>query len=181
MRVWFIGVTATIALLAACGQQTTTRQSTASASQSSQTADARFLAAAAMYENYQIQAAEVAASQGQSQAVKTYAAHSAATHRAALQALMQTAQSSGMPAPSGALNADYRAYIDRLRNDDPTPFDTRYVSQQALVTMSTAGRYDAFTTTAPNSALKHWASAQSQTVHDQITSAHRLAADVRAH
>lgn len=180
MRVWLIAAMSACALVAACGQPTTTaQQSSAATSRAAPNADAQFLAAAAVYENYQIQAAELAAAHGQSQAVKSYAASAAANHRAALQALTQAAQASGMPAPSADLNADYRAYIDRLRADDPTPFDVRYISQQTLTTMSMAGRYDAFTSIAPDSALKQWATTRSQAVHDDIKAAHQLGAATR--
>lgn len=181
MRIGLIGALCICTSLAACGQPaTSTEPAPPHADVRTQpNADAQFLAAAAMYENYQIEAAAIAAEKGQSHAVKTYAANAAAAHRAALAALVQAAGSSGMPAPAATLNDDYRAYLDRLRADDATPFDVRYVSQQTLTTMSMAGRYDAFTSIAPDSALKSWAATRSAAVHDDIKAAHQLAAATR--
>jgi predicted outer membrane protein len=183
MRAWLISVISICALLAGCGPRATSpAQPPAIPSQNvtQPNLDARFLAAAAMYENYQIRSAEIAAAQGQSQAVKTYAADAATVHRAALQSLTQAARTNGMPAPGAELNEDYRAYLDRLGASDSTPFDVRYISEQTLTTMSMAGRYDAFTSTAPDSELKRWAASRSQSVHDEINTARQLARDAIA-
>ena len=167
------------AALAACGQ-TTPASSTPQTAVQAPMQDAQFLASAAMYENYQIQAAAIAQAQAQSAAIRTYAANAAATHRAALQALTRAAQANGLPPPSGALNDDNRANLDQLREPGQTSFDLRYATQQALVTMSMAGRYDAFTSTAPDSPLKQWAASRSQAVHDDINAARQLALEAMA-
>ncbi|MFT3728001.1 MAG: DUF4142 domain-containing protein [Terricaulis sp.] len=164
--------------LSSCGPHATTMAAPPSQA-TPLTSDAQFLASAAAYETYQIRAAEIAAAQTQSPAVKTYAANVSTTHRAALDALAHAAQASGMSAPGETLNEDYQAYLDRLRGSDPTPFDLRYATQQVLVTMSTAGRYDLFTSTAQDSPLKQWAASHSQAVHDDINAARQLARDTR--
>jgi predicted outer membrane protein len=130
-----------------------------------------------MYETYQIAAAQIAATQGRSQAVKTYAAAAATAHRAALQALIEIARTSRLPANDAMLSDNYRAYLDRLSSPSDVAFDARYSAQQAIVTMTMAGRYDAFTSTALHSELQQWATSQSQSIHDQISAARQLAAE----
>lgn len=181
MRAWLAGVIAACALVAACGPQTTPATApTGPASHArtpwESTPDAPFFAAAVVYETYQIQAAQIAQANAQSQAVKTYAANAEAEHRDARRSLTVLALQYNLPIPTDDLSEDYRAYVARLRADDPTPFDVRYISQQTLTTMSMAGRYDAFTSTAPDSPLKQWAAARSQAVHNDIQAAHHLAA-----
>jgi predicted outer membrane protein len=140
--------------------------------------DAQFLNAAFVYENFQIQAAALAQARGQAEAVKTYATHASAAHRVILQQLIAAAHAGGLVLPSADLNEDYRAYLARLQSQDPTPFDARYIAEQTLLTMSMAGRYDAYTSTAPDSGLKRWAASQSQAAHDEIAAARRMAAAV---
>jgi predicted outer membrane protein len=180
MRMWF-GVISACALLGACGPRAPSAPRVNTAAQHTPVAwettrDAAFFRAAVVYETYQIQAAQIAQASARSQAVKLYAASAEAEHRDARRALTVLAIQHGLPMPADDLNANYRAYIERLRGDDPTPFDVRYISQQTLTTMSMAGRYDAFTSTAPDSPLKRWAAARNQAVHDDIQAAHRLAA-----
>lgn len=173
------GVISACALIAACGPTATAPAPQHSRPAWEATPDARFFAAAVLYETYQIQAAEIAQAKAQSQAVKTYAANAETEHRDVRRSLTVLALQYSLPIPTDDLNDDYRAYLERLRTDDPTPFDARYAAQQTLVTMSAAGRYDAFTSTAPDSPLKQWATSHSQAVHDDIRAAHRLAAAMR--
>jgi len=144
-------------------------------------ADAQFLSAAAMYENYQIEAARIAAAQGRSPSVRAYAMAAGQAHRRALDSLSQVAQASGAALAPSQLNDNYRAYLARLGQQDAIPFDIRYASQQSLLTMSIAGRYDAFASTAPSSPLRTWATAQSQTIHDEINEARQMASAAAAH
>jgi predicted outer membrane protein len=139
----------------------------------------QFVARAAMFENYQIQAAHIAQQSAQSQAAKSYAAASLAEHQATLQQLIGAIQAAGMPAPSGALDENYNAYLDMLRHADAANFDAIYASQQALAHISASGLYDSFTSTAPDSPLKQWAQGQSPHVHDGITAARTLARNIR--
>jgi putative membrane protein len=138
----------------------------------------QFVARAAMFETYQIQAARIAQQNAQSQAVKTFAAASLAEHQATLQQLNGAVQAAGMPAPSGALDGNYNAYLDMLRHADAQNFDSIYASQQALAYMSASGLYDSFTSTAPDSPLKLWAQRQAPRVHDGITAARTLARNI---
>ena len=139
----------------------------------------QFAARAAMFENYQIQAAQIAQQSAQSQAAKTFAAASLAEHQATLQQLNGAVQAAGMPLPSGALDENYNAYLDMLRHADTPNFDAIYASQQALSSISASGLYDSFTSTAPDSPLKQWAQSQSQHVHDGVTAARTLARNIR--
>ncbi len=139
----------------------------------------QFAARAAMFENYQIQAAEIAQQSAQSPAAKTFAAASLADHQAILQQLNGAVQAAGMPAPSGALDENFNAYLDMLRHADAQNFDSIYASQQALSFISASGLYDSFTSTAPNSPLKQWAQAQSPHVHDGVAAARTLARNIR--
>src|SRR6185312_16815708 len=56
----------------------------------------QFAARAAMFENYQIQAAQIAQQSAQSSAAKTYATASLAEHQATLQQLNGAVQAAGM-------------------------------------------------------------------------------------
>jgi len=173
--------------LCACGQGTPSSQppsvsdlATATVAQMrTATPVAQFIARAAMFENYQIQAAQIAQQNAQSQAAKTYAAASLAEHQATLQQLNGAVQAAGMPAPSGALDENYNAYLDMLRHSDAQNFDAIYASQQALAHISASGLYDSFTSTAPDSPLKQWAQTHSQQVHDGVTDARTLARNLR--
>jgi putative membrane protein len=140
----------------------------------------QFAARAAMFENYQIQAAQIAAERAQSQAAKAFAAASLAEHQATLQQLNGAVQAAGMPSPGGALDENYNAYLDMLRHADTPNFDAIYASQQALSYISASGLYDSFTSTAPDSPLKQWAQSQSQHIHDGITAARTLGRKIRA-
>ena len=140
---------------------------------------AQFAARAAMFENYQIQAAQIAQQSAQSQAAKTFAAASLAEHQASLQQLNGAVQAAGMPQPSGALDENYNAYLDMLRHANASNFDSIYASQQALSYISASGLYDSFTSTAPDSPLKQWAQSQSPRVHDGVTAARTLAQNIR--
>lgn len=140
---------------------------------------AQFAARAAMFENYQIQAAQIAQRSAQSQAAKTFAAASLAEHQASLQQLNGAVQAAGMPQPSGALDENYNAYLDMLRHANASNFDSIYASQQALSFISASGLYDSFTSTAPDSPLKQWAQSQSPRVHDGVTAARTLAQNIR--
>jgi predicted outer membrane protein len=139
----------------------------------------QFVTRAAMFEAYQIQAAQIAQQNGQSPAAKAYAAASLSEHQATLQQLNGAVQAAGMPAPSGALDENYNAYLDMLRHADAQNFDAIYASQQALSYISASGLYDSFTSTAPDSPLKQWAQSQSQHVHDGVTAARTLARNIR--
>ena len=139
----------------------------------------QFAARAAMFENYQIQAAQIAQQNAQSQAAKTYAAASLAEHQATLQQLNGAIQAAGMSAPGGALDENYNAYLDMLRHADAQNFDAIYASQQALAHISAAGLSDSFTSTAPDSALKQWAQTHAAHVHDGVADARTLARDIR--
>ena len=175
---------ASLALLAlcACGQGApapSEPSNAASAARSAQMQTAtpapQFAARAAMFENYQIQAAQIAQQSAQSNAAKTYAAASLAEHQATLQQLNGAVQAAGMPAQSSALDENYNAYLDMLRHASAQNFDAIYASQQTLAYMSASGLYDSFTTTAPDSPLKQWAQSQSPHVHDGISAARTLA------
>ncbi|MBS0385285.1 MAG: DUF4142 domain-containing protein [Proteobacteria bacterium] len=172
--------------LSACGQPASTPRSASSpaAGQAAQmqtaTPASQFVARAAMFENYQIQAAQIAQQSAQSPAAKAYAAASLAEHQATLQQLIGAAQAAGMPAPDAALDQNYNAYLDMLRHADARTFDATYASQQALASMTASGLYDSFTSTAPETPLRQWAQTQSQHVHDGIAAARRLASDIQA-
>lgn len=142
---------------------------------------AQFVARAAMFEAFQIQAAQIAQANAQSQAAKDYAAAALAEHHATLQHLSAAARAAGMPAPSTTLDDDYNAYLDRLRHAAPQSFDATYAAQQAIVSMSASGLYDSFTSTAPETPLRRWAEAQSAHVHDGIGAARALAGAARQH
>lgn len=171
--------------LCACGPQPSATRSPATAGSSApvdvQTATpaSQFVARAAMFENYQIQAAQIAQQNAQSQAAKTFAAASLSEHQATLQQLNGAVQSAGMTAPSGALDENYNAYLDMLRHANTQNFDSIYASQQALSYMSASGLYDSFTSTAPDSPLRQWAQTQSPRVHDGVTAARTLARDLQ--
>jgi predicted outer membrane protein len=169
-----------LAVLAACGPspQSSSEASRRDAS-SAQTATpaSQFAARAAMFESYQIEAARIAQQSAQSVAAKAYATAALTEHQATLQQLVGAAQAAGMPAPSGALDENYNAYLDMLRHAYAQTFDTTYASQQALASMGAAGLYDSFTSTAPDSALKQWAQSQSQHVHDGVAAARQLASE----
>ena len=177
-----------LAVLAACGpspqssSSEASRRATPDEASSAQTATpaSQFVTRAAMFESYQIEAARIAQQSGQSNATKVYAAAALAEHQATLQQLVGAAQAAGMPAPSGALDQNYNAYLDMLRHANAQAFDATYASQQALAYMSASGLYDSFTSTAPDSPLKQWAQSQSQHVHDGITAARQLASDAVA-
>jgi predicted outer membrane protein len=176
---------ASVALLAlcACGQGAPAPSgasggANAPAQMQTATPAPQFAARAAMFENYQIQAAQIAQQSAQSSAAKTYATASLAEHQATLQQLNGAVQAAGMPAPSSALDENYNAYLDMLRHANAQNFDAIYASQQALAYMSASGLYDSFTTTAPDSPLKQWAQSQSRHVHDGIASARTLAGRV---
>jgi predicted outer membrane protein len=185
MQAWIFAL-ATMAALAGCGpnpgENAATRAAPASLGGRPAPAsrDIQFLDAAFVYENFQIQAAAIAQARGETEAVKTYATRAGAAHRAILQQLITAAHAGGLTLPGPDLNEDYRAYLAQLQSRDPTPFDARYVAQQTLLTMSMAGRYDAFTSTAPDSELRRWAASQNQAAHDQISAVRRMAATTMA-
>ncbi|MFZ2031158.1 MAG: DUF4142 domain-containing protein [Vitreimonas sp.] len=182
-------VTACIAVftLCACGQRAPSSEAPSAADLATATVaqmrtatpPAQFVARAAMFENYQIQAGQIAQQSAQSQAAKTYAAASLAEHQATLQQLNGAIQAAGMPAPSGALDENYNAYLDMLRHADTQNFDAIYASQQALSHISASGLYDSFTSTAQDSPLKQWAQSQSPHIHDGVTAARTLARNIR--
>lgn len=161
-------------LLAACGRPAA-HDSAANAS-ALNTPEAAFATNAAMFENYAIEAAELAQAHGQSDAVKTYATGAITEHRAMLQQLTQAARESGLPAPDGALDDNYQAYLDMLAHQDPHSFDTTYASQQSIAYMSASGQYDTFVASSGDSALHTWAQSQTEHLHDGIAAAHALAA-----
>jgi putative membrane protein len=160
--------------LAACGQAATSAKGSSGADAFT-SRQASFVANAAMFENYAIQSAELAEQNGQSAAVKAYAAAAITEHRAALQQLIAAAQASGMPAPNDALDENYQAYLALLRRPNPADFDTTYASQQSIAFMSASGQYDTFIASAPESELRDWAQAQTDRLHDSVSAAHALA------
>src|SRR5262249_29826014 len=105
MKTWLMAALVVLALSACGAPASQTPPETARATPAPD-ADTKFLTAAAMYESFQIQAAELAAAHGQSAAVKTYAANAATAHRATLDDLLRTADAAGMAAPRAVLNED---------------------------------------------------------------------------
>jgi putative membrane protein len=159
---------ALLILLAACGRPAPNHTAANSP-------EAAFLANAAMFENYAIQAAELAQAHGQSEAVKTYAAGAITEHRAMLQQLTAAARESGLSAPDDALDDNYQAYLNMLEHQEPQSFDTTYASQQSIAYMSASGQYDTFVASAADSPLRTWAQSQTEHLHDAIAAAHALA------
>jgi putative membrane protein len=157
-------------LLAACGRSAAPHVAGANSP------EAAFLGNAAMFENYAIQAAELAQAHGQSDAVKTYAASAITEHRAMLQQLTEAARQSGLAAPDDALDDNYRAYLGMLEHQNPQSFDTTYASQQSIAYISASGQYDTFVASAGDSPLRSWAQSQTEHLHDGIAAAHALAA-----
>lgn len=168
MRIATSFAAALLIVLAACGQSSAP---TASANST----EGSFLNNAAMFENYAIRAAELAQTHGQSQAVKTYAASAITEHRAMLEQLAAAARESGLPAPDGALDDNYQAYLNMLEHQDPHSFDTTYASQQSIAYMSASGQYDTFVASSADSPLRTWAQSQTEHLHDAIAAAHALA------
>jgi predicted outer membrane protein len=170
--------------LAGCGQapQSSDSKQANSPSEAMQIATPapQFAARAAMFENYQIQAAQIAQQSAQSGAARTFAAASLAEQQATLQQLNGAVQAAGMPAPNGALDENYNAYLDMLRHANAQNFDTTYASQQALAYMSASGLYDSFTSTAPDSPLKQWAQTQSRHVHDGVNAGRELSRAIQS-
>lgn len=165
---------ALLILLAACGRSASNHDGAAHAA-AANTPEAAFVTNAAMFENYAIQAAELAQAHGQSDAVKTYAASAITEHRAMLQQLTQAAHESGLPAPDAALDDNYQAYLNMLARQDPHSFDTTYASQQSIAYMSASGQYDSFVASSGDSPLHAWAQSQTEHLHDGIAAAHALA------
>ena len=180
-RTTILGLVLVSALAAACSPppQAPAGETTTSApvEHESATPAEHFAQRAAMYERYQIEAARLAAANSPSAAVKAYAATAEQEHSAALASLNEAARASGLAEQSGAPDDDYNAYLDMLRR--PENFDVNYASQQALTAMSASGLYDSFTSTAPDSPLKQWATAQAQHVHDGVGAARRLAGEIQ--
>lgn len=183
----FALVCAALIALCACGQHapgsqppSATDLATATIAQMrTATPPTQFVARAAMFENYQIQAAQIAQQSAQSSAAKTYAAAALVQHQATLQQLNGAVQASGMAAPGGALDENYNAYLDMLRHADAPNFDAIYASQQTLSAISASGLYDSFTSTAVDSPLRQWAQSQSPRIHASVATARALARDIR--
>src|SRR5262249_54789891 len=129
---------------------------------------------AAMFENFEIEAAAIAASQAQKQAVKDYAASEATAHRQALQELTALAQAAHMPAPAADLDDNYRAYLDMLRNAQGG-FDSTYPAQQVIAYGNAAGTYQNYAAAAPDGPLKHYAASRLPALRDGVTAARALA------
>lgn len=174
MRVGSAIAAALLVLLAACGRPASSAN-TAGHDPASNTPEAAFVSNAAMFENYAIQAAQLAQAHAQSDAVKAYAAGAITEHRAMLQQLTQAARESGLPAPDAALDDNYQAYLAMLEHQDPHSFDTTYASQQSIAYMSASGQYDTFVASSADSPLHAWAQSQTEHLHDGIAAAHALA------
>lgn len=170
MRLGSAVAAALLILLAACGRPAPSHDPNTNSLESV------FLNNAAMFENYAIQAAELAEAHGQSNAVKTYAEGAITEHRSILQQLTEAARQSGLTAPNDALDDNYQAYLDLLQHQDPQSFDTTYASQQSIAYVSASGQYDSFVASAADSPLRTWAQSQTEHLHDGIAAAHALAA-----
>ena len=162
--------------LAACSPAPTTAPGAPAGggAPATQSRDATFLAKAAMFETYEIQAAELAASQASRQTIKDYAAASGTEHRATLQRLNELAAANHMAAPPTDLDDNFTAYLDMLRRANGESFDTLYQSQQALAYINASGFYQAYADTAPDSALKAWAAEQAPHLQQGVTAARQL-------
>lgn len=140
-----------------------------------QSLDGAFVGRAAMFENFEIQAADIATSQAQKPAVKTYAANEAAAHRQALADLIALAQAAHMPAPAADLDDNYRAYLDMLRNARGAAFDSIYPSQQVIAYGNAAGAYQNYAAAAPDAPLKQYAATRLTALRGGVTAARALA------
>lgn len=171
---------AALIVLTACGPAGTSApaaraDSNASAVPGPQSLDGAFVGRAAMFENFEIQAAEMAASQAQKQAVKDYATNEAAGHRQALEQLTGLAQAAHMPLPTADLDDNYRAYLDMLRNAHGAAFDSTYPAQQVLAYINASATYETYTAAAPNSPLRQFAATRLPTLRGGVTAARALA------
>lgn len=137
--------------------------------------DITFLERAAMFENYQIQAGELAQAQAERQDVKDYGAALVTEHRATLATLTQLAQTSHMETPRDDLDDDFNAYVEMLHRQSGPAFDTIFASQQALAFLNAANSYDTYVKTPGDNQLKQWARTQAPKMHQGIDTARALA------
>lgn len=175
MRAWIVG---TLLLVSACGQALPPPQQPSYLSTDTAIApspDATFLERAAMFENFQIQAGQLAQTQGEQQAVKDYGAAQVTQHTAALASLTQAAQANHMSAPAVDLDDDFDAYLEMLHRQSGPAFDAIFASQQALAYLNAANSYDTYIATPGDSALKQWARAQAPKLRQGIDAARALA------
>lgn len=180
MRIGLGLAMAALFLLAACGQPAKHNDgNTAPSGTHAANADSlegAFSNNAAMFETFIIRASEIAQANGQSEAVKTYAATAINEHRATLQQLTAAAHAAGIATPDVALDENYQAYLNMLRQQSPQTFDTTFASQLTIAYVSASGQYDSFVASAADSPLRTWAQSQTERLHDGIAAAHALAA-----
>ena len=165
-------------MLAACGPANAPVDTSQSASTAdtvlAPSPDATFLNRAAMFENFEIQAATMAQAQAQAPAVKTYAAAELAAHHQALAQLNAAAAAAHMSAPAADLDDNYAAYLDMLRRAQGAAFDSTYASQQALAYINVGGTYSTYLGVASDGPLKSYAAARAPVLQQAVAAARRL-------
>ncbi len=180
---------------AACGQSATTTTSDTSMATTPETtapqlpaitpvSTADFIQKAAMSDMFEIQAAQLAQTRGNT-AVKAFARQMLTDHRASTAALRAALHGqTDLPALPTALDQDHQNMLNDLRNANATEFDQKYVDNQTHAHQDALSLLQNYAQNGDNAALKTFASNTAPTVQhhlDMIQNIDHSGADEPSH
>ena len=184
-----MAVSASALALAACGQRSDEAASAVNVAvdngvvvDNGMTADAAlptsaqgFANTAAASDRFEIESSRLAASQGQSAAVKSFAEKMISAHQESTAKLKTTASSLNPPVtPDDTLSAAQQQDLDGLKGKTGAEFDTAYAAAQVKAHQATLDALNAYAASGDTPALKEFASGLVPTVTAHLNMAKGL-------
>ncbi|HVY88217.1 MAG TPA: hypothetical protein VG942_05070 [Hyphomonadaceae bacterium] len=80
-----------------------------------------------------------------------------AGHDAEVQAIAEAAKLLGIPAPTGALDDDHKAYLGVIKGPDNRVSGTSFAAEQTVIHSTMIGEVEAFLNDNPDTRLRRWA------------------------
>jgi putative membrane protein len=178
-----IGLSASILMLAACGQKNDTAPNTGAnvaaengiASAPSPDSAQGFASTAAASDRFEIESAKLAEKAAQSAAVKNFAAKMITAHQASTSKLKATTAALSPPiTPDDTLSAAQQQDLDGLKNRSSSDFDAAYSAMQVKAHQQALDALKAYAASGDTPALKEFANGLIPTVTAHLSHAKEL-------
>ncbi|MGE0595807.1 MAG: DUF4142 domain-containing protein [Hyphomonadaceae bacterium] len=179
VRTKFFAAAATLALVAACGQQAQQAETTpppmaeAPVMNQASMSEAQFVQVAANLSAFEVEAAELAAERATAD-VKAFAEQMQREHQTASQELTQLAPTLGMQAPAPALDSEHQQDLAQLQSLNGAEFDDAYLDQQVETHENTVRTFEDYAQNGAPGPLRDWAQAALPKLQQQLTQAQSL-------
>lgn len=176
-RIRFIAAASVLALMAACGQTTTTEATAPPVAETPAPlamAAADFAQLAANSDAFEIQASQLAATHASHQQVKDFAAMMVRDHTATTQELTTLAAANNLPTPMANIDPAHQQILDQLRGLNGEQFDDAYIDQQVQAHQQAVAAFQTFAQSGEAGAVRDWAQLTLPKLQSHLTSAQTL-------